>query len=179
MRCRSDSKLTVNQVKREYQVKDPLLLKYFHRVSALMTDFEEVEVSHIRREENTQADVLSKLSSDKSKKGLSTLIQQGLPGPAVSTDRDAGKEIADPALRQKASRFLLVGENLYKRGFSTPLLKCLSKTEADYVMNELHNRVCGNHSGGRNMASRILRAGYYWPELRVDYAKFSKKCKSF
>jgi len=165
-----------------------------------MTDFKEVEVNHIRREENTRADVLSKLASGKNKKGLSTVIQQSILGPTMSTkeclntnfgpqgwlsvmkkgvqDRDACKEIADSALHCKASHFLLIRQDLYKRGFSTPLLKCLGKTEVEYVMNETHNGVCGTHSGGSNMESRVLKAGYYWPELRADCTEFSKKCKN-
>jgi len=40
-------------------------------------------------------------------------------------DREARKECRDLAITKKASRFVLVGDDLYKRGFSTPLLKCV------------------------------------------------------
>lgn len=41
----------------------------------------------------------------------------------------------------------LCGEDLYKRGFSTPLLKCINKEQTEYIMNELHNDICGMHCG--------------------------------
>jgi len=49
----------------------------------------------------------------------------------------------------------------YTRSFSTPLLKCVDKTQAEYILVELHNEICDLHSGGRNMATRALRVGYY------------------
>ncbi|XP_025702637.1 uncharacterized protein [Arachis hypogaea] len=41
-------------------------------------------------------------------------------------------------------------------------------------MDEVHEGVCGTHIGGRSLASKILRAGYYWPTLQQDCTyKFS------
>jgi len=48
----------------------------------------------------------------------------------VVKDREEGKESHDLSLHKKASRFVMIGEDLYKRGFSTPLLKCVLKVEA-------------------------------------------------
>lgn len=62
---------------------------------------------------------------------------------------------------KKIARFLLIGDDMYRRGFYTPLVKCLSKEEAHYVMDELHNGVCGFHSKRRTLKARILRAGYF------------------
>jgi len=53
---------------------------------------------------------------------------------SVLEDREAGKECNDLVMRKKASRFVLVGDDLYKRGYSTPLLKCVSKAEAEYIL---------------------------------------------
>ncbi|RDX80543.1 hypothetical protein CR513_38895, partial [Mucuna pruriens] len=33
-----------------------------------------------------------------------------------------------------------------------------TKTQATYVMDEIHRSICGLHSGGRTMASNVLRA---------------------
>ncbi|RVW32623.1 Pol polyprotein [Vitis vinifera] len=52
--------------------------------------------------------------------------------------------------------------HLYKRSFTGPYLRCLNHSEALYVLAELHEGVCGNHSGGRSLAqgpfARILLA---------------------
>ncbi|RVW72958.1 Transposon Ty3-I Gag-Pol polyprotein [Vitis vinifera] len=50
--------------------------------------------------------------------------------------------------RVQAARFTLIGGHLYKRSFTGPYLRCLNHSEALYILAELHERVCGNHSGG-------------------------------
>jgi len=58
-----------------------------------------------------------------------------------------------------------------------PLLKCLSEEEAAYVMNEVHNGVCGMHTSRRTMKARILRAGYYGLTMEQDCEVMIRKCK--
>jgi len=96
----------------------------------------------------------------------------------VLEGREAEKECSDLTMRKKASRFVLVGDDLYKRGYSTLLLKCVSKTEAEYILKELHHGACGLHSGARTMSTRVLRVGYYWPTLKADCVDFVKKCQN-
>lgn len=47
-----------------------------------------------------------------------------------------------------SSRYLLLNDTLYKRSFTLPLLRCLLEEEADYVLQEIHEGICGSHSGG-------------------------------
>ena len=47
LKCNTDSRLMVGQVHGEYQVKDDLLLQYYHKVVEAMKEFEEVTVHHI------------------------------------------------------------------------------------------------------------------------------------
>ncbi|XP_072086991.1 uncharacterized protein [Arachis hypogaea] len=61
--------------------------------------------------------------------------------------------------KRRAASYTLIGHNLYKRGFSQPLLRCVDKEEADIIMDEVHEGVCGNHIGGMILASKITRAG--------------------
>jgi len=53
----------------------------------------------------------------------------------------------------------MIGDDLYKRGYDQPLLKCVTAEQAQYIIKELHERICGYHSGARTMATRVLRAG--------------------
>jgi len=84
----------------------------------------------------------------------------------------------DKHLAKKASRFVLLGFDLYKRGYSLPLLKCISKKQVEYVMNEINYDICSFHSRHQTMSTRILKTGYYWPILRTNYADFVKRYKS-
>ena len=70
--------------------------------------------------------------------------------PIVSYLKDGtllnGKKAARK-LKVQATRFVLIKDILYKRGFSRPYLRCLGLDEADYVMREVHEGIYGNHSG--------------------------------
>lgn len=69
----------------------------------------------------------------------------------------------------------MVGDDLYRWGYTTPLFKCLDEEEAKYVMRELHEGICGRHTGGRALRARILRAGYFWTTLEKDCMTFTQK----
>ena len=64
-------------------------------------------------------------------------------------------------LHHGASRFVLINEVLYKRGFMLPYLRCLIEDEANYALREVYEGICGDHLGARSLASKILRTGYY------------------
>ena len=64
-------------------------------------------------------------------------------------------------IRVQAARFTLIEGHLYKRSFTGPYLRCLNHSEALYVLAELHEGVCGNHSGGQSLAHRAHSQGYY------------------
>ena len=51
----------------------------------------------------------------------------------------------------KAVKYILYGGQLYKRGFSTSLLKCVDLKEGNYILWEIHERVCRNHAGGSHL----------------------------
>ncbi|GKV41663.1 hypothetical protein SLEP1_g49163 [Rubroshorea leprosula] len=80
-------------------------------------------------------------------------------------------------LRKKASRYTLVDGVLYKRSFSLPLLRCLNSYEAEYALQEMHEGVCGSHIGARTLAHKVLRQGYYWPNMYKDVTQFVQRIK--
>ena len=64
-------------------------------------------------------------------------------------------------LRIRVARYVLIDEMLYKIGFFQPCLRCLTLDESNYVLREVHEGACGNHSGVRALIHKIIRAGYY------------------
>ena len=48
----------------------------------------------------------------------------------------------------QATHFTLINDQLYRRSFGGPYLKCLRELEVKYVIIELHDGVCANHIGG-------------------------------
>ena len=64
-------------------------------------------------------------------------------------------------LRLKAARYTIYDDRLCKRGFSTPLLKCVDLGERNYILQEIHKGICDNHAGGQSLAYKALRQGYF------------------
>ena len=64
-------------------------------------------------------------------------------------------------LRIKSTKYILMDDVLYKRGFSQPYLRCFAPNEANYVLREVHKGACGNHSGARLLVHKVIRVGYY------------------
>ncbi|KAL5545737.1 hypothetical protein UlMin_005424 [Ulmus minor] len=58
-------------------------------------------------------------------------------------------------LRMRAARYTYLAGQLYKRGFSNPLLKCVTPDQGLYIMREIHEGVCGNHAGKRSLLHKI------------------------
>jgi len=195
--CKTDSKLTVGHLNGDYQVKDTMLLQYFHTVTALVEHFEAFRIEHVPRCNNTRADILSKLASTKKKGRYKSLLQHTLSIPSIEQNNQClsvttADTWMDPFVRyltegttpanedkgwaRKAARYTLVEGELFRRGFSRPLLKCITRQQAEYVMQEIHQGVCGYHSGPKTMAGRILRAGYYWPTMEGDCTAYTNKC---
>ncbi|XP_018463421.1 uncharacterized protein LOC108834587 [Raphanus sativus] len=80
-------------------------------------------------------------------------------------------------VRTQAARYVTVDGEIYKWKFSGPLMTCLEGHKARKVMEEVHSGSCGNHSGGRSLAVKIKRHGYYWPTIIGDCEKFTRKCE--
>ena len=79
-------------------------------------------------------------------------------------------------IRVQAAHFTLIGDYLYKRSFRGSYLRCLDHSEAQYVLVELHEGVCDNHSGGRSLAHHAYLQGYYWPTMKQDAEAYVKRC---
>ncbi|XP_020229423.1 uncharacterized protein LOC109810380 [Cajanus cajan] len=195
--CWTDSKIVAEQVNDNFQVKDSNLLQYYHLFQGLKDGFSEVQVRHILRINNEQADQLARLASSRKPGQLRTTIHLEI-SPSVTAECMMtnietptwmtmiqnfiihGNLPTDPMqarkVRTQTARYSVVDDELYRRGFSTPLLKCVNDQQADYVMREIHEAICGSHSRARTLAAKLLRAGYYWPTLKGDCAEFVKKC---
>ncbi|CAJ2636234.1 unnamed protein product [Trifolium pratense] len=198
----TDSQLVASQVLGEYQTKNDNLSEYLVLVKEKITKFNSVEILHVPREHNKRADILSKLASTKRKGGNKSVIQEVLPRPSIEkpskvvdinvigdkdcwmtpvynflehgTLPDDQKQAA--IVRRRACSYVILDGKLYRRGFSIPLLKCVDEDTADYILREVHEGINAQHLGGRSLARKALRAGYYWPTMQQDAKDHVKKC---
>jgi ribonuclease HI len=56
-------------------------------------------------------------------------------------------------LKHRSRDFVLIGDQLYKKGISQPMLKCVTETEGIQILREVHSGTCGSHSGPRALAA--------------------------
>ncbi|XP_077239804.1 uncharacterized protein LOC143880713 [Tasmannia lanceolata] len=99
-------------------------------------------------------------------------IIQYLKYDALPPDRKEARRLI-----AKAAHYIFDGQTLYKQSFSWPLLKCLQPSAAELAMREVHEGICGDHSGEKVLAHKILRRGFFWPTLQQDASDFIRKCE--
>ncbi|XP_057432312.1 uncharacterized protein LOC130725072 [Lotus japonicus] len=195
---RTDSLLVASQVNGEFQVKEPALIKYVERVRLHMGCMQQVVVEFVLRAQNQRADALAKLASTKKPGNNRSVIQETLANPSIEGDLVASVDrqetwmnliidilAGEPsdvvkyskAQRREAAHYTLLDGILFQRGFISPLLRCLPPEKYEAVMTEVHEGVCASHIGERSLASKVLRAGFYWPTIRKDCAEFVRKCE--
>ncbi|CAL8167597.1 unnamed protein product [Prunus armeniaca] len=173
---------------------------YLAKAKKLLDDFIGYEIIQIPQLENAKADSLARLASSIDIDLGRSIPVEFLEKPSIEEDHVEVFPISseptwmDPIhdylthgvlpedkaearrVWYKSSRYLIINNKLYKRGFSLPYLRCLTPDEANYVLREIHKGVCGNHAGTRSLAHKALRQGYYWPTLQADAQKIAQTC---
>lgn len=90
------------------------------------------------------------------------------------------RELPDPVKRaeiqQRATRFTLRGNQLYRQSLNGILLHCLSIDKAATVMTEVHAGVCRGHQSGPKLQYQLKRLSYYWPTMVVNCIDYAKRC---
>jgi len=67
-------------------------------------------------------------------------------------------------------------EVLYKRSFSQSYLRFLNPGKSLYVLRDVHEGACGNHSRARSLVYKMVCVGYYWPSMQIDAKAYVKAC---
>ncbi|KAL0374129.1 UNVERIFIED_CONTAM: Retrovirus-related Pol polyprotein from transposon gypsy [Sesamum radiatum] len=194
----TDSQLVAMQIEGVYETRERTMTRYLQKAKELMTRFVKCSVQQIPRNENERADALSKfgamVAGVRNRKVTIVIkersaIEEGKevqiieqPEPwreeLIKYLRDASlpdDPIRAKQVKFKSARFTIIGDELYKRTISGPLLKCVDGERAQYVLREVHEGSCGNHSGGRSLAQKVVRQGYFWPTLVKDATDFAKR----
>ena len=181
----SDSQLVVKQIEDSYEPRGEKMILYLKKVRELFKKFIRVQVRHVPRVENSWEDALEKLETV-SREDLDGLVPvEHLPEPPVNVgNEEVSPVMSEPSwmdpiwdylvdeilqsnpkeasnLRVRSTRFTIHRGTLYKRGFSIPILKCVGKEDANYVLIEVHEGICGDHIGAKSLATKTLRQGYY------------------
>ena len=75
-----------------------------------------------------------------------------------------------------ACQVFLSGEVLYKRNHDSTLLWCVDASEANHLMEEMHEGLLGAHASGPLLAYKIMKASYYLLTMENDCIKHVRTC---
>ena len=193
------SKMVIGQIKEEYEVKEERMQKYLRLMKHLTQEFDKIEFVQIPKSQNMVADEVVKISSSEerttSSMGLVMEIQKRpnikkvptftiqstnswmMPIVAFPQDGDLPENAKEAKkIKKRAAKFTILNDTLYKRDFSMPYLKCVNEEEAKYVLEEIHEGICGHHASPRSLVSKVIQIGYFWPTMQVDAIELIKKC---
>ncbi|KAL2231768.1 UNVERIFIED_CONTAM: Gag-Pol polyprotein [Sesamum indicum] len=197
----TDSQLIAMQIEGTYETRERTMTQYKEIVQQLMGKFSRCSILQVPRVENDKADALSKFGAAmdgiRDRKITSLVREQSAVASRTEVQvvskagswmneivryLEDGTLPSDPVaakrVKFRAAQFTLLEGQLYKRTVDDPLLKCLDEKRALSVMREIHEGSCGNHSGTRSPAQKVMRQGYFWPTLVEDSKNLVRKCES-
>ncbi|XP_019183731.1 PREDICTED: uncharacterized protein LOC109178650 [Ipomoea nil] len=205
LKIRCDSRLVVRQVTGEFEASDERMRRYRDVVLQLLGQLINYEVLQVPRDQNTDADILSKLAQG-APEHISKIARienfkmsslDAYPVLPVQTRppcwldhleeyKRTGALPTDEAdtklVKRRAPTYVIMGDTLYKRSYNGALLRCLYPDEARAVMEEIHEGTCSAHQGAFAMSRRAILQGYFWPKMAkecADYARSCETCKHF
>ncbi|XP_057784883.1 uncharacterized protein LOC131002399 [Salvia miltiorrhiza] len=166
---KTDSQLVAQQYSGGYSVKEERMKAYHRKISEMKDKFMEFKIEQISREDNTKADLLARMASaveqtwsdeiillcDTREIGTSQVFsvenRDDWRAPIIHFLKTGDRLNKESNQRARYENYCLLNDQLYKRSFTQPLLKCLSPEEANFALNEVHAGCCGGHTGFRDL----------------------------
>ena len=79
-------------------------------------------------------------------------------------------------VRVNSRHYAVIGHRLFTRGMDGILRRCVSEIEMSSMLSTCYNSACGGHFSGLLTSQKILRVGYFWPDLFKDAKEYVRKC---
>ncbi|XP_030930781.1 uncharacterized protein LOC115956593 [Quercus lobata] len=143
-------------------------------------EFDWVEFTQVPKSQNMEADERGKQASSETGPTSTDLKMEVQKSPSIEEDGRLLQDVEKARkVRMRIARFTILNDALYKRDFSIPYLKCINEDEAKYILEEIHESICGDHEGPRSLVSKIIRTCYFWPTMQKDAREFVKRCDKY
>ena len=180
----SNSRLVVGQVRGEFEAKDERMQGYLSQVKSMQSKFDSFDLLHVPRSGNAHADSLATLTTSSAQDLPRVILVEDLYKPSRTEDTVQINQIragpswmdsiiqflkedilleekveADKIRRKATSYWLSEDHKLYKRSFLGPYLLCVHPEQTESLLEEMHEGICGSHTGGRSLAHRAITQG--------------------
>ena len=66
--------------------------------------------------------------------------------------------------------------DIIQKGFLAPIFTLPGQNGGRLRDEEVHEGICGNHSGARSLVHKLVRAGYYWSTMQKDAISYTRAC---
>ena len=177
----SDSRLVVSQVRGEFEAKDERMQGYLSQVKCMQLKFDSFDLLHVPRSDNAHANSLAMLATSSTQDSPRVILVEDLYKPSrtgntvqinqiragsswmdsiiqfLKEDILPEEKIEADKIRRKATSYWLSEDHkLYKRSFLGPYLLCVHPEQIESLLKEMHEGICGSHTGGRSLAHRVI-----------------------
>ncbi|KAL5571402.1 hypothetical protein UlMin_020999 [Ulmus minor] len=155
---KGDSRLVIQQLRGEFTVKEPALVKYRMRAQQILQKFQAYRLEHMVRSQNIYADALATLASKIDiRRNQQAVITVGTKGPTktepshVKEDKwitDIKAKLAEGKMTDyKTIRHFHIEEGiLYFKAPTGVLARFLSQEEASHEIKEIHEQISMNYA---------------------------------
>ena len=203
---RGDSELVVNQVQKEYSCNSDKMTAYCQEVRKLEDKFDGLELTHVLRNDNAEADELAKMGSRRTPAPPGIFVQQlhqtTIREPDDTTTRQPESDVlaispewTTPYLNyllndelpedhaeaeritHRSRSYTVVGNELYRKSPTGILMRCISEGDGRQLLREIHSGICGNHAASRTLVGKAYRQGFFWPTAVIDADSLVRTCE--
>jgi hypothetical protein len=198
-----DSKVVSGQIDKECIAREPTLERYLALDRRMESYFRGFTVEYIEHNKNAEADELAHTAAHNTPMPADvffqvledTLVKTVLPEPRVINiiegedwralimaylhhyfEPDSKKE--QTKMQQRAKDYHIISNELYRSSVSGPLLRCISKTEGQEMLQEAHGGICGGHISARKLAAKVFWQAFYWLAMIDEAAKLVATCEA-
>ncbi|MCO5559358.1 hypothetical protein L7F22_012957 [Adiantum nelumboides] len=188
---KGDALLIVKQILGIWACKNERLKTKVTSIRKLFSQFEEVQLYHIPRKENEDADLLAQQAVSNQDKAHVVIAAIALKDPQY-----AGMESLTPVVNyilegefpkefttgqrrkliKQASTFLWLEGSLYQKGKDLVCRRVPSTNEIPKILKGLHEEACGGHFSHDLTLKKVLLAGYVWPSMHADVQHWCRSC---
>ncbi|MCO5598922.1 hypothetical protein L7F22_053021 [Adiantum nelumboides] len=182
-----DALLLIKQVHVTWACRNQSLVPRLRRVKELMKRFEAIQLYHVPRKGNQEANALACEQLQEVIVGAIKLQNPLFQGSDCMHDivnfLETGECPQDMSKGQrqylvcKATKYTLINEHLYCKGKDLVMRKVPHSKDIKQVLTSCHEGVCDGHFAHDITSRKILQAGYVWPSLHRDVQHWCRTCK--